>query len=126
MRDILFRGKRKDTGEWVYGYYAHIPCGRFKREEHLIQTIKKDGTIGLLHEVIPDTVGQDTGQTDKNGTKIFEGDICTCDREGGCFEVVWGKSFGYELLGDDISIDLGELYSNEICVIENIHDTQSF
>ena len=123
MREILFRGKCIENGEWVYGYYAHIPCGRFKKEEHLIQTIKKDGTIGPLYDVISDTVGQYTGQTDRNGTKIFVGNICTCDREDGCFEVIWSDlSFGYELLGDDISIDLGGLYGNQICVIGNIHD----
>ena len=46
MREILFRGKRLDDGEWVYGYYVNVPCGRFERDEHLIQQIKGTGKFG--------------------------------------------------------------------------------
>lgn len=121
MREILFRGKRCDNGEWVEGYYyKFLWSGQY---QHIITTIDGDNDI----EVIPETVGQYTGLKDKNGKRIFEGDVCLCNRniapsvDGQYFEIRFDVDEGQWYGCGWIScIEANQFGMCEI--IDNIHD----
>ena len=74
MREILFRGKRVDNGEWIEGWYGKNSFGAWPLRDAITPCV--DAGNGYLHyeEVIPETVGQYTGMT-ANGKRIFEGGI---------------------------------------------------
>ena len=127
MRDYLFHGKRKDNGEWVEGYYLYRgeECSKIGTDVHYIVTHDLCGFS--WHEVIPETVGQFTGLPDKNGNRIFEGDIVKTDKfsePNKQYIIKYDLQFG-AFIGHDryncyfVTFD-GD--SDEFEVIGNIHD----
>lgn len=124
-REILFRGKRKDNGEWVEGYYEELPAYYDGTTTPKIVTPAKDtDDYNCWSFVLPDTVGQYTGLRDRNGRKIFEGDILR-GKGKNVYEVVYPENIaGFVTRGTGVlsvpCMNYGTMKYYEI--IGNIHD----
>jgi uncharacterized phage protein (TIGR01671 family) len=134
-REILFKAKRIDNGEWIEGvlayffdnketpyimpkcYFATREMGEDENDETIISD---EICFGGFISVNPDTVCQFTGLTDKNGNKIFEGDICRFES----IPVLGGKSLEVTIEFEDGSFWGWEesIIPNECEIIGNIHD----
>ena len=122
MREILFRGKTKVYNKWVYGWH----CGKILNHDmHSTEEssqIIDDKTL-YWHTCEPDTVGQFTGLTDKNGKKIFDGDVVKIQIADGSFRNA-SIDFRNGYFTNSLSTYLGGLVviAPDCEVIGNIHD----
>ena len=126
MREILFRGKT-DKGEWVEGYVfeMHILGDKTTYISTKPFMLCNDGDFDYEpFAVDTETVGQYTGLIDKNGKKIFEGDIVSISGDfKGIYTCVWEEyHFDYELENKTMRCCLACVYSDDIKVIGNIID----
>ncbi len=123
MREILFRAKRIDNGEWIEGLPSCDINGNLTEFE-----VYRGFANCEIADVDSETVCQWTGLTDKNNRKIFEGDICKIhsgpiDEEDGCFSVEWDEGDArFALYGEGLTVDFGNYHGHECEVIGNIFD----
>jgi uncharacterized phage protein (TIGR01671 family) len=128
-REIILRGKDHYTGEWIEGYLIE----RNKKSWIVRYSLGQD-PIGIIHNhwyvntpsavVDQKTVGQYIGKTDKNGVKIFEGDLVQYSPLKKTFEIVWSKSLLRFLCYSATGIT-PSAYNEHLVVVGNIYENES-
>lgn len=113
-RDIKFRGKRLDNGEWVYGYYV------FSSGHHLIH--EGDGVSFGIWTVDPRTVGQFTDVKDGNQQEVYEGDIVRDAIYGGGSKLIMWACWGFCEQNENGILHVLTTDVKRLEVIGNIHD----
>lgn len=127
MRNIIFRAKRTDTGEWVYGdlQYVQLNTKIEEVEEAAEERILLSySAVSIANcNVVEKTIGQDTGVNDKFGCSIFEGDILLHLTSVERYWIVEYKDGAFCVCRNgDIYIPLMDVMLLNIYVIGNIHD----
>lgn len=133
MREILFKGKRKDNGEWIEGSLItsinRAWISSEKTDPQRLRSISNTDAIWRAIEIIPETICQFTGLCDKNGKRIWENNVVwlVYNGEGHIYQIVWdnseldfkatngeenyGSNFEYLLCCDEIEV-IGNIFDN--------------